>query len=84
MQKRRGSASVMKDQSPSGFEGTAKHSDVVTESKLQDDGDGLPLKDTMSMGLLDSENFNADPLVKFGVDMTELSDYLDNIITVVN
>ena len=25
-----------------------------------------------------------DPLVKFGVDMTELSDYLENIIQVVN
>ena len=36
------------------------------------------------MGDLNSETFGADPLVKFGVDMTELSDYLDNIITVVN
>lgn len=37
------------------------------------------------MGDLDSEMpTGADPLVKFGVDMTELSEYLDNIITVVN
>ena len=27
---------------------------------------------------------NQDPLVKFGVDMTELSEYLDNLTRVVN
>ena len=48
-------------------------------------GAGRPAKDDLS---LDEEPHlsvgEGDPLVKFGVDMTELSDYLDNIIQVVN
>lgn len=46
----------------------------------------LPVKDTLSMddGVTHKSVGGGDALVKFGVDMTELSDYLDNIITVVN
>jgi len=45
------------------------------------------VKDTLSIDAeleLPKSDENGEPLVKFGVDMSELSDYLDNIITVVN
>lgn len=47
---------------------------------IREDGAALSMSDLDSEVLLGG----ADPLVKFGVDMTELSEYLDNIITVVN
>ena len=45
------------------------------------------LKDVISMNEKSehkSVGGEGEPLVKFGVDMSELSDYLDNIIQVVN
>ena len=49
--------------------------------------DTVPIKDTLSMEdgeAHKSVGQDGDALVKFGVDMSELSGYLDNIITVVN
>ena len=57
-----------------------KHGETLTNQ--------LPKGDTLSIGDETHKSVGAwqdtDNLVKFGVDMTELSDYLDNIISVVN
>ena len=47
---------------------------------------GIPIKDTLSLDDIThkSVGYQDDALVKFGVDMTQLSEYLDNIIKVVN
>ena len=47
-------------------------------------GTGDPISIADQESHRSSDWANQDPLVKFGVDMSELSDYLDNIIKVVN
>ena len=56
--------------------------DIRSPNAMLTGADGLPIKDTLSLDDVthNSVGFQDDPLVKFGVDMTQLSDYLDNII----
>ena len=48
--------------------------------RLHDIKSDMDDANTFSIGAWDAQ----DPLVKFGVDMSELSNYLDNIIVTVN
>ena len=56
--------------------------DIRSPNAMLAGGDGIPIKDTLSLDDVthNSVGFQDDPLVKFGVDMTQLSEYLDNII----